>query len=182
MLSIYQGSILDVQVDCIVNPANSFLRHDGGLAAIIAAAAAGPESRQDDPFRPSESHYAWHNEQKAHPLIATGDAGWTSAGALEFKGIVHAVGPIWAGGRVCERDLLRKAHYNAVRVAHQHGCKSIAFPAISCGLFGFPVTEAAPNAVAACRSAAAVYDLDVTFALFEPEHVHAYTQAIAGTI
>jgi O-acetyl-ADP-ribose deacetylase (regulator of RNase III) len=145
-ITVHTGSILDADADCIVNPANSFMRHGGGLAAIIAKAASKPTAGQN-PFRPG----LFEEDCAKAPLIATGDAYWTCAGALPFKGIVHAVGPIWAGGGLHERSLLKSAFANACAVAYDHNCESIAFPAISCGIFGFPVAQAARLAVKAVQ-------------------------------
>lgn len=185
-MRIYQGSILDVEADTIVNPANSHLRHGGGLAAIIAKAAAplahfksmdevyyfgGPDTDPAD----WQGDQDWTNEQINHPLIATGNAGWTSAGRLPYKGIVHAVGPIWNGGNFCEAALLRSAHQHAFAQAILSGCQSIAVPAISCGIFGYPVHLAAPIAVDAAVGAERI-GLDVTFALFEDEHVAQFSK------
>lgn len=190
-ITIYQGSILDVEADCIVNPANSFLRHGGGLAAIIAKAARGPQMPnpgEDERVwwskdRTDPVGAAWDREQAAHPLIPTGGAGWTSAGHLSYRGIVHAVGPIWGGGEYLEKQLLAMAYANACSVAHEHGCRSIALPAISCGIFGFPVHLAAKQALKGVEFWADPQphgvDMKVTFALFEDEHVDAFT-AVMG--
>jgi putative ATPase len=177
-IEIYKGSILDCDVDAIVNPANSFLRHGGGLARIIADAASKNPS---DPFRPND--FEKDNLRAANTPIPTGDATVTSAGALPFKGIIHAVGPIWGGGAFYERALLKAAHQNACARAYERKWRSIAIPAISCGIFGFPVEQAAPIAVNAVGD---FWTLDqpngvgmrVTFALFEQEHVDAYLRAL----
>lgn len=198
-ITLFQGSILDVPgVQAIVNPANSHLAHGGGVARIIANAArdygkvippaainnmhTGP---QEDDIRYLAAE--WDKEQAEHPLIATGDAGWTTAGALPYAGIIHAVGPVWGGGAFYERALLKRAHQNACARAHEQGCRSIAFPAISCGIFGFPVEKAAPVAVAAvadfwAREQPDGVGMQVTFALFEDAHMAAYTAAVANIV
>lgn len=198
-IRIYQGSILDVKADALVNPANSHLRHSGGLAAIIERAALDYKPTVEPPSSPyitdpnynawnaearriGQAREAWRAEQQAHPLVATGNAGVTTPGALPHKCIVHAVGPVWNGGGFSEATLLAKAHASAIERAREQGCASIAFPAISCGVFGYPVERAAYVAVAALIIGSA--DLDITLALFEDAHVEAYTNAfnlILGT-
>jgi O-acetyl-ADP-ribose deacetylase (regulator of RNase III) len=180
--AIHQGSILDVEADCIVNAANSFLRHGAGLAAAIAQAAAPKAIHHTGHPRCDEEGKAWWEEQHNHPLIATGNVGVTSAGRLPFKGIIHAVGPIWAGGHSCERALLRMAYANACAAAHQRGWKSIAFPAISAGIFGVPIDIVAKYAASATEPWAIGWDvpaLDITFALTDPEHVAAFERELA---
>lgn len=166
MIEIIQGSILDFDGDTIVNPANNFLRHGAGLARVIANAAVGEDS---------DVKAKWWEEQFVHPSIATGDAGWTSAGLLPYKGIVHAVGPIWKNGDLYEEDLLAAAHFNSLKVAAEHECKSIAFPAISCGLFRFPIDRAAPIAINVVNIMNGFER--IAFYLFEDAHYEAYIQA-----
>lgn len=184
--TIYPGSILDCEVDVIVNPANNHLRHGGGLARVIADAAA-PRREQPDRhigFRsyppqdylsePSLSEWRedceWQREQENAPLVPTGGALMTTSGRLPFKGIIHAVGPVWGGGTYAEPVLLRMAYSSALSVAEKHGFHSIAFPAISCGIFGYPVAEAARIAVQTC----CITKLDVTFALMDAEHIDVF--------
>lgn len=187
MISLHQGSILDAATEVIVNPANGHLRHGGGLAAVIARAAMDygklvPITQPHGMHTANESDHiralgaVWQAEQDAAPLIATGDAFATSAGALSpyFRHIIHAVGPIWGGGDFCEAELLRSAHYRALQVAAKLGVESIAFPAISCGIFGYPVDRAAHQAIAAT----AYSGMNVQFFLFEDEHMDAYQTAL----
>ena len=156
-IEIIQGSILDFTGDTIVNPANSHLRHTGGLARIIAASARDAD---------------WQREQDEHPLIPTGGAGWTSAGCLPYKGIVHAVGPIWGGGSYLEGALLARTYSKSLRVAAEHDCTSIAFPAISCGVFGFPVEKAAPVALENVRATVAALPTIERIVFYLPEDTH----------
>ena len=176
-ITIIKGSILEAETDTIVNPANSFLQHAGGLARVIANAAA--PAYQNIPYEHSRfaayiNGQAFLNEQALHPNIPTGAAGWTSAGVLPYKGIVHAVGPIWGGGEFYEHELLYEAHESAFKVASEQRCASIAFPAISCGIFGFPVDQAALTAVDSMRT----WDLDIQVYLMEDAHVEAYENAL----
>lgn len=195
-VTIHKGSILDLKVDAIVNPANSFLRHSGGLAAVIARAATAPF----DPFpleqwatphgeRPTpiekmrvacsehdQRIARWQREHANAPLIATGNVYATSAGVLPFQAVIHAVGPIWDGGRFLEIDLLEQVHCSILDLCVERDFRSVALPAISCGVFGFPVDAAAPIAT----DVAAWYGdrLDITFALFEDAHYLAYQEAL----
>ncbi len=168
-ITIHQGSILDSKADYIVNPANGWLRHSGGLARIIADAAA-PWLTQEDTN--------WRQEQSDAPLIATGNAYMTTAGRLPYRGIIHAVGPIWNGGGYYEDQLLERAHLKALALAVWNSWDkpylTVAFPAISCGIFGFPIKRAAPIAL---KAAHRLDHIGVEFWLSEDEHVAAYRAA-----
>lgn len=183
-VKIIQGSILDAQTDTIVNPANSFLHHTGGLARVIAEAATpSPYScnrHEHSVFYYDQRNICWWDEQNFHPNVPTGGAAWTSAGALPYAGIVHAVGPIWGGGEFYEHELLYEAHMSALNLAETKGCKSVAFPAISCGIFGFPVEEAALTAFDAFDDFTPKQGgLElVEVYLFEDAHVDAYRAAL----
>lgn len=174
-ITIVQGDLLKQPVDAIVNPANLFLRHGAGLARKIADAATYlPNVTVDDEWlAQSRKVRQWEDEQRV-PTIPTGGVHVTSAGVLPFKGVIHAVGPVWGGGKFLEEDLLEIVHENICDATQDRGWKSIAIPAISCGLFRFPVEKAAPIAVAV---ATWDWDLDITFALFEDEHFYAYADA-----
>lgn len=187
-ITLHQGSILNSTADTIVNPANCFLRHGGGLARIIADAARDfgdklvPVTQvhgmhtANEAERIRELAAGWQREQAEHPNIATGDAGWTSAGALtQFKGIVHAVGPIYKDGTLYESQLLASTHQRSIAVAREHGCASIAFPAISTGIFNYPIAEAAQIAVRQC----AWHKFPIEFWLFSDEDYAAYEIALA---
>jgi len=124
-----QGDITLANVEVIVNPANSQLMHGGGLAAIIA--------RKAGPVLDSESK-SWIRE---HGPVSHGVPAYTNAGDLPFKQIIHAVGPVWGSGE--ERAKLRDAVQGSLQLAHDLQLKSLAIPAISTGVFGFPVEPAA---------------------------------------
>lgn len=175
-ITIHRGSILDSKADCIVNAANGHLRHGGGLARVIDQAAQtmpdyGPLGKRiPGPIAPETTHpelaaiHRYREDHKAAPLIATGNVHVTSAGVLPFKGIIHAVGPIWNGGEFAEERLLRQAYRNACRAALAHDWTSIAFPAISAGIFGYPPDEVARVAVEAVRVFSGPgWDLDIEF-------------------
>ena len=81
----------------------------------------------------------------------TGDAKATTAGRLPARWVVHAVGPVWRGGEAGEAELLASAHRRSLEVARELGARTIAFPAISCGIYGYPLELAAPVAIEAVR-------------------------------
>lgn len=182
-IHLFQGSILDCEVDTIVNPANSFLRHSGGLARIIADKAQ-PYTRDelahfDQALETAEQYAAreWQNAHDNAPLIATGNAYATPAGALPFKAVIHAVGPIWNSGIFLEEDLLEIVHESLFDAALELGT-SVAVPAISAGVFGCPIDIVARRAV----QVAGWYtdQLDITFALMEDGHMAAYQNELYG--
>lgn len=179
-ITLHKGSILDSPADYIVNPANGHLRHGGGLAFIIDQAARTVPVGSWHGMSIKEIHaeqdamQEYNDQQAAAPLIATGNCILTSAGRLPYKGIIHAVGPIWNGGDYMERDLLDLAHESTFKLADELGAKSIAVPAISCGIFGFPVKEAARIAIVIAGWATC----DVEFWLFSDEHFAAYNNAL----
>jgi O-acetyl-ADP-ribose deacetylase (regulator of RNase III) len=148
-IEIREGSILDFEGDAIVNPANCFMNHGAGLARIIANAAQPYGARLHaqnacaDPESEVGRAYRWQQEHDSPGLTATGNVRVTSAGVLPFKGIIHAVGPIWNGGTFMEADLLDRLTERILEVSLERGWKSVALPAISCGIFGFPVDLAA---------------------------------------
>jgi O-acetyl-ADP-ribose deacetylase (regulator of RNase III) len=132
-LEIVQGDITTLLVDAIVNAANKYLAHGGGVA--LAIVRKGGLSIQ------AESTLML---AKRGPL-ATGEAVITSGGKLPARFVIHAVGPVWSEHSPAEADdLLRKAVRSSLVVADEKDLKSIAFPAISTGIYGFPIDRAAP--------------------------------------
>lgn len=128
-LQIVQGDITVEEVDAIVNAANEHLQHGGGLAWAISK-RGGPAIQQESD--------AWIRTKgkvsHAHPA-------WSSGGLLPAKYVIHAVGPVWGVGE--EDAKLSEAVTGSLRVAEELGLESIAFPAISTGIFGFPKERAA---------------------------------------
>ena len=149
-LRIQKQSITEMDVDCIVNAANSQLRRGGGVCgAIFAAAGASQLQAACD----------------ALGHCTTGEAVITPGFKLKAKYIVHAVGPIWQGGNHNEEKLLYSCYQNAMKVAYTKGYRSIAFPLISSGIYGYPVKDAWRVAIKAIRESP--YDLDVTIAVID---------------
>ena len=151
-LELVQGDITQVAVDAIVNAANSGLRGGGGVDGAVHR-AGGPSIMQ---------------ECRSLGGCATGDAKATGAGNLPARYVVHAVGPVWNGGGSGEAELLASAHRRSVEVADGLGCESVAFPAISTGIYGYPVDRAARVALPAAVAAgnAAEHVRRVVFVLF----------------
>lgn len=159
---VVKGDIFDQPVDAIVNPANREMAHGGGLAALIAK-RAGPLVVE---------------ESKALAPIKTGQSIITTPGTLfQFKAIVHTVGPVWQGGDYDEAVYLAEAYRSAIYLAEQHDMRSMAFPAVSCGIYGYPVESAAITAVRAVREAQANAKVKVIFAVTTEEHLRAFRGA-----
>ncbi len=139
MIEFRVADLLTQDVDAIVNAANEWLAHGAGVAGAIAA-AAGPELDED-------------SRRIRH--CPTGEAVVTRAGRLPQRAVIHAVGPVWRGGGEGEAELLASAHRAIVARAEESGFASIALPAISTGIFGYPPERAAATAVAAIAQAMA---------------------------
>jgi O-acetyl-ADP-ribose deacetylase (regulator of RNase III) len=154
-------------VDAIVNAAREDLRPGGGVNGAIHA-AAGPELA-DACVRAGS--------------CPTGSAVITSAYGLPCRYVVHAVGPAWKGGNAGEVELLRSAYRSALQLAHNHRCETVAMPAISAGISGFPIDQAAEIAVEATRAAldAEAFLEEVIFACYSEDELTAYTEAL-GTL
>lgn len=162
-LTFIQGDITAQSADALVNAANSQLAHGGGLAAAIAA-AAGPELLEDS---------------AAAPTVPPGGVFATRAGRLDARWVIHAVGPVWHGGDEGEAATLASAYTETIRLADELGCSSIVLPALSVGIFGYPLELAAPVAVAAVREALQRHPqiTDVRFCLFDKRTYAAFAGA-----
>lgn len=128
-LSLVQGDITRQQVDAIVNAANSDLAGGGGVDGAIHR-AAGPEVMQE-------------TDQKYPEGCPTGSAVESAAGQLPARHIFHAVGPVWRGGHHREAELLASAIHRCLELAVEHDCQSLALPALSTGVYGYPMDLAA---------------------------------------
>lgn len=128
------GDITKETTDAIVNAANEYLAGGGGVDGAIHS-AGGP---------------AIMAECRKIGGCPTGQSVITTAGRLTAKYVIHTVGPIYSGGNKGEADLLQNAYVNSLKLAREKGLQSISFPAISCGVYGYPVEEAARLAIKMC--------------------------------
>ena len=129
------GDLTQQRVEAIVNAANTSLLGGGGVDGAIHR-AGGPEILA---------------ECRLLGGCETGDAKPTTAGSLPANWVIHAVGPVWRGGSSREAELLGSAHRRSLEVGEELGARTVAFPAISCGLYGYPPEQAAPVAIGAVR-------------------------------
>lgn len=162
-LSARVVDITTLDTDAIVNAANESLAPGGGVCGAIHRAAGPDLARACEHIGP----------------CPTGEARLTPGFELPAKFVIHAVGPVWRGGGAREAELLGSAYHAAIRLAAKYGLRSIAFPAISTGIYGYPLGPATEVAVAAVRSALEVgSSLDeVVFACFSPEVLRTYREA-----
>jgi O-acetyl-ADP-ribose deacetylase (regulator of RNase III) len=165
-IALVQGDITEQEVDAIVNAANSSLLGGGGVDGAIHR-AGGP---------------AILAESRLLGGCETGDAKATTAGDLPARHVIHTVGPVWRGGDQGEPELLASCHRRALEVAAELGCRTVAFPAISTGIYGYPVQPAAEVALATARAELERQpDIErVTFVLFSDEHLDAFQSAYGG--
>jgi len=149
-LRVVAGDITKLDVDAIVNAANSSLLGGGGVDGAIHR-AAGPELLA---------------ECRTLGGCPTGDAKITKGYRLPARHVIHTVGPVWHGGGHGEDDLLASCYRRSLEVAVENGVRTIAFPAISTGIYGFPVERAAPIAVRTVRSWTAAHPDAIDEVLF----------------
>jgi O-acetyl-ADP-ribose deacetylase len=164
VIELIRGDITEQRVDAIVNAANSSLLGGGGVDGAIHR-AAGPELLA---------------ECRLLGGCGTGDAKATGGGTLPARYVIHTVGPVWHGGGEGEADLLASCHRRALEVAAALGCRTVAFPAVSTGVYGYPVELAASVAVAAVREALTPPVELVRFVLFSAGHLDAFERALSS--
>jgi O-acetyl-ADP-ribose deacetylase len=163
-LSLKIGDITKEAVDAIVNAANESLLGGGGVDGAIHR-AAGPELLA---------------ECRTLGGCPTGEARITRGYRLPAKFVIHTVGPIYRGGNSGETALLEKAHENSLALAAAKGLRTLAFPAISCGVYGYPLDAAAKVALASTRDALERFPVieQVTFVLFSQPVYDAFARAL----
>lgn len=152
MITVWQGDITTLAVDAIVNAANSTLLGGGGVDGAIHR-AAGP---------------GLLDECRTLGGCPTGEARITAGHDLPARHVIHTVGPVWKGGQAGEPALLAACYRNSMDLAEAAGARSVAFPAISTGVYGYPADEAATIALRALRNwLAGRDDYDITLVAFD---------------
>jgi O-acetyl-ADP-ribose deacetylase (regulator of RNase III) len=164
-LTALVADITTLDTDAIVNAANEALAPGGGVCGAIHR-TAGPELA------------------RACAVIGgcpTGEARITPGFRLPAKYVIHAVGPVWRGGDQGEPELLASAYRSAMRLAAEHGIRSIAFPAISTGIYGYPLELATPIAIRAVRDAGSTSEVErALFACFTPDVERVYREMLGS--
>lgn len=164
-VEVVRGDLTDEDVDAIVNAANSSLLGGGGVDGAIHR-AGGPEILE----------VCREIRRTTYPEgLPTGKAVATTAGRLKARWVIHTVGPVYDEWDHPEH-LLASCHSEALRVADELGARSVSFPAISCGVYGYPVTEVAPIAVETVRTTETDVEL-VRFVLFDDAAFAAFSSA-----
>lgn len=167
-ISLVQGDITKLEVDAIVNAANSSLMGGGGVDGAIHR-AGGPQILAE-----------CRKIVARQGRCAVGEAVITSGGNLPAKFVIHTVGPIWRGGNNNEPKLLQNAYLNSLKLAAKNGIQTIAFPNISTGVYGYPKDKAAKIAFETVRKYMADLQMigHVFFVCFDTENYNLYSESI----
>jgi O-acetyl-ADP-ribose deacetylase len=165
-IDIVRGDITKLDIDAIVNAANTTLLGGGGVDGAIHR-AAGSQLLE---------------ECRTLGGCAPGEAKLTRGYDLPARFVIHTVGPVWSGGKRSEAETLTNCYRNSLRLAAENGIRSIAFPAISCGAYRYPIPDAAKIAVKTTRDFLATTDeIDkVIFVVSSDEILEAYQQILEG--
>ena len=167
-IELIKGEITKIEVDAIVNAANSGLRGGGGVDGAIHRAGGPSIMEECKRIRETEGG------------CPTGEAVLTSAGNLPSKYVIHTVGPIWSGGNRGEAELLKSAYSNSLKLAKKQLLHSVTFPNISTGVYGFPKELAATIALEAVREFMENNDLptQAIFVCFDDENYSIYNNLL----
>ena len=165
-ITLAQGDITEQEVDAIVNAANSSLMGGGGVDGAI--------HRKGGPAILAECRRI--RAERYPDGLPTGQAVATTAGDLPARWVIHTVGPVYAKSED-RSELLASCHTESLRVADELGARTVAFPAISTGVYGYPVDEAAPVAIAAAREADTQVE-EVFFVLFDEATYRAFERTL----
>lgn len=168
-IELLKADITAIKVDAIVNAANSSLLGGGGVDGAIHR--KGGPAILEDCMRIREQQGG----------CKTGEAVYTTAGNLPARFVIHTVGPVWRGGKSGEEELLRNCYLNSLKIAEELGVKTVAFPNISTGIYGYPKLPAARVAVEAVRQyqASATKLEKVIFVCFDDENFEIYKELLA---
>ena len=163
-ISLIHGDITKLEVDAIVNAANSSLMGGGGVDGAIHR-AGGPQILAE-----------CREIVARQGCCSTGEAVITSGGNLPAKYVIHTVGPIWRGGQHNEPQLLQNAYFNSLKLAKENGCETVAFPNISTGVYGYPKELAAKIAIQAIFDFLSASQLpkQVCFVCFDQTNMNIY--------
>jgi O-acetyl-ADP-ribose deacetylase (regulator of RNase III) len=167
-IQLIQGDITKIKVDAVVNAANTSLLGGGGVDGAIHR-AGGPKILEECKII-----------REKQGGCKTGDAVITTGGNLPAKYVIHTVGPVWHGGKNNEDELLANAYKNSLRLATEYEIKSIAFPNISTGVYGFPKQRAAEIAVNAVKEFTKLTTLikEIFFVCFDDENYKIYLSVL----
>src|SRR5215218_3924712 len=164
-ITILRGDIVKQHVDAVVNAANSGLLGGGGVDGAILRAGGAAQMR------------ARRELVERIGSLPTGGAAWTDAGTMPARWVIHVVGPVHSPNQD-RRDLLASCYREALRVADQLGARSVAFPAVSAGIYGWPIDSAADIAVDTVASTTTNVE-EVRFVLFNEEALTQFQRALA---
>ena len=163
MLRITLGDITKAEADAIVNAANTSLLGGGGVDGAIHR-AAGPELLA---------------ECRMLKGCKTGQAKITKGYRLPVKYVIHTQGPVWNGGKRKDEELLKSCYENCLKLAAEHGCRTVAFPSISTGIYRFPLDQASVIAVGTILKFLSLHpDMDVQMVCFDRETFQYYQNAL----
>ena len=170
MMRIVQGDITKLTVDAIVNAANQAMLGGGGVDGAIHRAAG------------HELYEACLKVPKVRPGVRcpTGEARITPGFKLPAKFVIHTVGPVYRDGEHGEPEKLANCYRNSLALAAENGCKSIAFPCISTGVYGYPIEDAAKIAVRETEAFLKTHDIDVVFCCFLEYDARIYEKLLQG--